>query len=115
MNVIQKYMCCINNDGHNEIEKVTKEISVSTEKQQNVSTIEVATMTRTTPTNANANAKDDTTNVYDNKTEEDDDFNVVTNEDYGDIQPEDSNHTPKHNNKIIFASSSSIHEYFANK
>lgn len=114
MNIIQKYMCCINNDGHNEIEKVTKEISVSTEKQQTVSTIEVATMTRTTPTNANA--KDDTTNVDDNKTEEeDDDFNVVTNEDYGDIQPEDSNKTPKNNNKIIFASSSSIHEYFANK
>jgi hypothetical protein len=79
MNIIQKYMCCINNDGHNEMEKVTKEISVSI---QNVSTIEVSTMTRTTPTNANS--KDDTTNVDDNKKEEEDDFNVVTNEDYGD-------------------------------
>jgi hypothetical protein len=109
MNIIQKYMCCINNDGHNEMEKVTKEISVSI---QNVSTIEVATMTRTTPTNVTT--KDDTINVDNNKTEEEDDFNVVTNEDYGDIQPEDSNKTPKNNNKIIFASSSSIHEYFSN-
>ena len=50
-----------------------------------------------------------TNNVGANAVEDDDDFNIVTNEDYGDIQPSTEN--TNNNNKIIFASSS-IKDYF---
>ena len=71
-------------------------------------------------TNVEANAKSNAvgSNTVGSNTEanavevtDDDDFNIVTNEDYGDIQPSTENAANNNNNKIIFASSS-IKDYF---
>lgn len=110
MEYIKRYICCciFNNNKTENIENVTKELGAkelgAKELGTKVKEIEVIEK----PVQVNIKIQDTKTS-----SDDDEDYNVVTNDDYGDIPPEKDtikSPTTEDNNKIVFASS--IKNYF---
>ena len=100
-----EYLCCCrciyDTEEKNIKKSIVKLTDIIVSSSSNIE--ETANVEAKSNTEANANAVEVT---------DDDDFNIVTNEDYGDIQPSTENAAANNNNnKIIFASSS-IKDYF---
>ena len=102
-----KYLCCCRCIYDTEEANIKKSIVKLTEVVVDSSTTASASAQAEAKTDAKTDAK--TEAKTEAKSDDDDDFNIVTNEDYGDIQPSTENTI--NNNKIIFASSS-IKDYF---
>jgi hypothetical protein len=115
MEYIKRYFCCCiyNNNKTENIENVTKELGAKELGTKELDTKELDTKVKeieVTEKPVQVNIK-----IQDTKTSSDDDedYNVVTNDDYGDIPPEKDtikSPTSEDNNKIVFASS--IKNYF---
>ena len=105
-----EYLCCCRCIYDTEEKNIKKSIV----KLTDIIISSSSNIEETANVEANENAKSNTeANAEANAVEvtDDDDFNMVTNEDYGDIQPRTENAANNNNNKIIFASSS-IKDYF---
>jgi hypothetical protein len=112
MEFIKKYICCCCNFNNSiDIEKFTKDVEIQVTEQNDVKHFVNVKHINVDVSN-NESIKSPTSNYDFN-----DDFNVVTNEDYGDIQPDNTTNnntiSDDNTNKIIFASSS-IKNYFKN-
>lgn len=104
-----EYLCCCRciydteeKNIKKSIVKLTDIIVSSSSNIEETANVEETAKSNAVGSNTEANAVEVT---------DDDDFNIVTNEDYGDIQPSTENAANNNNNKIIFASSS-IKDYF---
>ena len=101
---IMEYLCCCrciyDTEEKNMKKSIVKLTDIIVSSSSNIE--ETANVEAKSNANTEANAVEVT---------DDDDFNIVTNEDYGDIQPSTENAANNNNNKIIFASSS-IKDYF---
>jgi hypothetical protein len=103
-----EYLCCCrciyDTEEKNIKKSIVKLTDIIVSSSSNIE--ETANVEAESNANAKSNAKSNAVEAID-----DDEFNIVTNEDYGDIQPSTENASNNNNNKIIFASSS-IKDYF---